>query len=102
MDSRDHCIQLSGSDAGKKRPVSDDDGRMSSELYLAVCQGRKEEAMALLLHQCFFMLLIWPTKRKLLINRRCFIGNIRSPFVDVFKSNLTTLLYNAVMTKDTP
>lgn len=51
MDSRQHSIQLGarpGPDAGNKRPI-DDDGRMSSELYRAVCDGNKEEAMALLL-----------------------------------------------------
>ncbi|KAM3278820.1 hypothetical protein ACQJBY_046231 [Aegilops geniculata] len=41
MDRRHHSIQLSAGPG--------DDGLMSSELYLAVCGGKKEEAMALLL-----------------------------------------------------
>ena len=41
MDHRHHSIQLSAGPG--------DDGLMSSELYLAVCGGKKEEAMALLL-----------------------------------------------------
>lgn len=44
MDRRHHSIQLSAGPG--------DDGLMSSELYLAVCGGKKEEAMALLLQQC--------------------------------------------------
>lgn len=49
MDRRHHTIQLStgpGSAAAATRPR--DDGMMSSKLYLAVCGGRNEEALALL------------------------------------------------------
>jgi hypothetical protein len=51
MDRRRHSIQLStgggaGSAAAATQPS--DDGMLSSELYLAVCGGRKEEALALL------------------------------------------------------
>ena len=45
-----HCIQLcTGSDqaaAAAEQPK--DDGTMSSKLYLAVCEGRNDQALALL------------------------------------------------------
>ena len=50
MDLRHHAIQLSaspGSAAAATRPGGDG-GTMSSELYLAVCGGKKEKTMALL------------------------------------------------------
>ncbi|VAI35331.1 unnamed protein product [Triticum turgidum subsp. durum] len=47
MDLRQHTIQL-GATHGAAATQPGDGGAMSSELYLAVCGGKKEEAMALL------------------------------------------------------
>ncbi|KAF7074050.1 hypothetical protein CFC21_078961 [Triticum aestivum] len=47
MDLRQHTIQLSATH-GAAASQPGDGGAMSSELYLAVCGGKKEEAMALL------------------------------------------------------
>ncbi|XP_020158602.1 protein ACCELERATED CELL DEATH 6 isoform X1 [Aegilops tauschii subsp. strangulata] len=54
MDLGHHSIQLSagpGSPAAATAPQPGDGGTMSPELYLALCRGRKKEAMALLRQQ---------------------------------------------------
>jgi hypothetical protein len=48
MDRRHHSIQLSTGHGSAAAIQVSDEGMMSSELYLAVCRGRKKEAMAFL------------------------------------------------------